>query len=226
MRTNRTTSAPELLLRLERGRGVSLRAQLEQELRTAVRTGRLVAGAEMPSSRLLAAELGLSRGLVVEAYEQLLAEGYLTARQGSATVVALRRPEAERAAPVEIAATPLRYDFGLGTPDVNLFPRRAWLTSSRRVLTAAQSTAFLYPDVRGVAPARVALAEYLNRARGTQAVAERMLICNGFTQGFNLACRALARRGVKCVALEDPTHQEKRTVLRDTGLEAGTDPCG
>ena len=76
MRNDRTTSALELLLRIERGRGVSLRAQLEQELRTAVRTGRLVAGAEMPSSRLLAADLGLSRGLVVEAYEQLLAKVY------------------------------------------------------------------------------------------------------------------------------------------------------
>jgi GntR family transcriptional regulator / MocR family aminotransferase len=224
MGERRTTSAPELLLRIRRGVGISLRAQLEQELRSAVRTGRLVAGAELPSSRHLAAELGLSRGLVVEAYEQLLAEGYLAARQGSATVVALRKPEAERAAPAEAAAMPLHYDFRPGAPDAGQFPRRSWLLSSRRVLTTAGSTAFLYPDVRGAAQIRSALAEYLNRVRGTQTVAERMLVCNGFTQGFNLVCKALARRGVKRVAIEDPAHQEQRSIIRAMGLNAVTIP--
>ena len=217
-----TTSSPELLLRIERGAGVPLRAQLEQELRTAVRTGRLVAGAELPSSRVLAAELGLSRGLVVDAYEQLLAEGYLIARQGSATVVARRAVDAPRAAPTKTTAAPFRYDFRPGGPDTTLFPRRAWLLSSRRVLTQASSTAFLYPDVQGVDAARIALAEYLNRARGTQAAAERMVMCTGFSQGFTLVCRALARRGAKCVAMEEPAHQEHRAVIQAEGLKAAT----
>jgi GntR family transcriptional regulator/MocR family aminotransferase len=90
------------------------------------------------------------------------------------------------------------------------------------VLTQASSTAFLYPDVRGVDAARIALAEYLNRARGTQAAAERMVMCTGFSQGFTLVCRALARRGARCVALEDPAHQEHRAVIQAEGLKAAT----
>jgi GntR family transcriptional regulator/MocR family aminotransferase len=222
MEKERTTSSPELLLRIDRRAGMPLRTQLEQELRAAVRTGRLVAGAELPSSRLLAAELGVSRGLVVEAYEQLLAEGYLTARHGSATVIALRMPDVQRAAPIEAADAPLRYDFRPGVPDSKLFPRRAWLLSLRRVLNDMHSGALHYPDVRGVSPVRVALAAYLNRARGTRALPERMVMCTGFTQGFNLACKALARCGVKSVAMEEPTHQEQRAIIRAAGLNPVT----
>jgi len=92
VRNDKTTltapAAPELLVRIDRATSEPLRAQLERELRSAIRTGRLQAGAELPSTRALAADLGLSRGIVVEAYEQLLAEGYLSARRGSATTVA------------------------------------------------------------------------------------------------------------------------------------------
>src|SRR4051794_41662426 len=92
---SRTTSAPELLVRLARG-GPPLRAQLESQLRDAVAGGRLAAGTRLPSSRTLAAGLGVSRGVVVEAYGQLVAEGYLRVRRGAAPVVAAapRRPAA------------------------------------------------------------------------------------------------------------------------------------
>src|SRR5215510_2077283 len=108
---NRTTSRPEILLRLERRTGRPLRAQFERELRDAIRVGRLRPEMPLPSSRALAADLGLSRGIVVEAYEQLLAEGYLTARRGSATRVAARPLDVEPAAPIEQAPVALRYDF-------------------------------------------------------------------------------------------------------------------
>src|SRR5215475_13105333 len=97
----RTTSSPEILLRLERRPGTPLRAQFERELRDAIRVGRLRPGTPLPSSRALAADLGLSRGIVVEAYEQLLAEGYLTARRGSATRVAARESKVEPGAPID-----------------------------------------------------------------------------------------------------------------------------
>src|SRR5262245_65371444 len=87
----RTTSPTELLLQVTRGTRVPMRVQLERELRRAIQTGRLKAGAPLPSTRTLAADLDLARGVVVEAYEQLLAEGYLSAHQGSATRVAGRR---------------------------------------------------------------------------------------------------------------------------------------
>src|SRR5215467_15308794 len=87
----RTTSATEMLVRLDRGNGVPLRLQLERELRSAIQSGRLSGGSLLPSTRALAADLELSRGVVVEAYEQLLAEGYLSAQHGAATRVAARQ---------------------------------------------------------------------------------------------------------------------------------------
>ena len=115
----RTTSAAELLVRLERGSRVALRLQLERELRGAIHTGRLSAGATLPSTRALAADLDLSRGVVVEAYEQLLAEGYLTAQHGSATRVAARQT-ADTATPSnDVPVVAPRHDFRPGIPDLS-----------------------------------------------------------------------------------------------------------
>jgi len=83
-----TGLGPELLLRLDRDSAEPLRAQLEHELREAIRSGRLAPGERLPSSRTMAQELGVSRGLVTDCYTQLQAEGYLTGRTGSATRVA------------------------------------------------------------------------------------------------------------------------------------------
>src|SRR4029450_5360654 len=145
----RTTSAKELLIHLERGNGVPLRLQLERELRAAIQSGRLPAGALLPSTRVLATDLGLSRGVVVEAYEQLLAEGYFTAQHGSATRVAVRRTHAEplpRSGPTVPAP---RFDLRPGLPDLSFFPRRAWMRSMRNALVAAPNSIFDYPDARG-----------------------------------------------------------------------------
>src|SRR4051794_30520806 len=83
-----STLGPELLLDLDRTAETPLRAQLEDQLRAAVRNGRLATGERLPSSRALAGQLGLSRGVVQECYEQLVAEGYFVSRTGSATRVA------------------------------------------------------------------------------------------------------------------------------------------
>jgi GntR family transcriptional regulator/MocR family aminotransferase len=214
----RTTSAAELLLRLERKSAVPLRLQLERELRRAVQSGRLVSGSPLPSTRALAGDLGLSRGVVVEAYEQLLAEGYLTTHHGSATRVAAR---GRRADPVMVPkpATPSpRFDLRPGLPDLSLFPRRAWLLSMRRALVAAPNGAFDYPDARGVEPARIALATYLNRARATVARSDRVTFTSGSAQGIGLVCRVLRERGVRAVAVEDPGHADQCTDIRASGL--------
>jgi GntR family transcriptional regulator/MocR family aminotransferase len=215
----RTTSPTELLIRLERGNGVPLRLQLERELRSAIQRGRLSAGAPLPSTRILAADLELSRGVVVEAYEQLLAEGYLTAHHGSATRVASRRtavstvPEANR--PVSAP----RYDFRPGLPDLSLFPRRTWVSSMRRALAVASDEAFDYPDPRGPDAARTALATYLNRARATVARPDRILFTSGSAQGIGLLCRVLRDRGLRKIAVEDPGHADQCTDIQATGLE-------
>lgn len=215
----RTTSAAELLVRLERRRGVPLRLQLERELRTAIQSGRLSPGSLLPSTRALAADLGLSRGVVVEAYEQLFAEGYLAARHGSATrVAARRRPAAPLPTPSPQPASP-RFDFRPGLPDLSLFPRRRWMMCMRRALAAAPNLAFDYPDPRGVEPARAALATYLNRARGTAVHADNVLFCSGSAQGIGLICRVLKERGVRALAVEDPGHADQCTDIQTAGLK-------
>ncbi len=215
----RTTSATELLVRLERGNRVPLRLQLERELRGAIHTGRLSAGTLLPSTRALAADLELSRGVVVEAYEQLLAEGYLTSQHGSATRVAARQTADDVIAAKQLGVPVPRYDFRPGLPDLSLFPRHAWLASMRRALAAASDEAFDYPDPRGPEAVRVALATYLNRARATVVRPDRVVFASGSAQGIGLVCRVLHERGVRRLAVEDPGHADMCTDIQATGLE-------
>jgi len=214
----RTASAAEVLVRLERHSPVPLRLQLERELRRAVQSGRLTSGSPLPSTRALAADLGLSRGVVVEAYEQLLAEGYLTTHHGSTTRVAPRPTQSDPTVVTE-AETPIpRFDLRPGLPDLSLFPRRAWLRSMRRALAIAPNGAFDYPDARGVERARIELATYLNRARATVTRSDRVTFTSGSAQGIGLVCRVLRERGVRAVAVEDPGHADQCTDIRATGV--------
>jgi GntR family transcriptional regulator/MocR family aminotransferase len=218
MPEQRTSRPLELLLPLRPGAG-TLRAQLERQLREAVRSGRLLPGSDLPSSRVLAEQLQISRGVVVEAYDQLVAEGYLVARWGSATRVA--DAALVGAAPPRPAAPsrPVRYDFRPGVPALDAFPRSAWLASLRKALQEAPHAALGYGDARGQQALRQALAAYLGRVRGVAADPERVLVCSGFAQGMALVCRALGRRGARRVALEDPCHPGQRAIVAASGLE-------
>ena len=128
--------------------GSRRRAQLEDRLRELVRDGTLGAGSRLPSSRALASDLEVSRRLVVDAYAQLLAEGYLVARRGAGTYVAAAAapPSRRRPTPPRDA---LRFDFFPGAPDLASFPRALWSRALRDVLRSAPASAFAYPDVRG-----------------------------------------------------------------------------
>src|SRR6476659_5047925 len=122
----RTSSALELLVPLDRADPRPLHSQLEQDLRDAVRSGRLGTDARIPSTRVLAAQLGVSRGIVVEAYAKLIAEGYLASRPGGATHVA----SAATPSPTRRGPTPaprIEIDFRPGRPDLSEFPRATWL---------------------------------------------------------------------------------------------------
>jgi GntR family transcriptional regulator/MocR family aminotransferase len=217
----RRVGRSEMHLSIERRNGVPLRIQLERTLRAAIQTGRLAPDSLLPSTRVLSSELGLSRGVVVGAFQQLLAEGYLSSRGGSSTFVA-SQPAGVLAAVCEPELEPTsgpRFDFRPGRPDHSLFPRRAWLSALRRALAAAPLTALDYPEARGAPSARVALAAYLNRSRATAATADRMLLCTGFAQGMRLACEALKARGVRRIAVEDPGHAYESADVRASGLE-------
>ena len=195
---------PDLLLRLDRTSGLPLRSQLEAGIRDAIRTGRLQAGERLPSSRELARELGVSRGLVQECYGQLQAEGYLTSQVGSATRVATSaRPVPEAAAAVP-APPRLIADFRPGVPDLASFPRADWVWATREACRGVATADLDYGDPRGSAVLRQVVAGYLRRVRAAAAEPERIVICAGFAQGLNLVLRVLAQRGVRRMALEDP----------------------
>lgn len=198
--------ASEVLLTLDRDRGVPLRTQLEQQFRAAIRSGRLGAGERVPSSRALSAALGLSRGLVQECYAQLQAEGYLVTRGGSATRVAATATGA-RARPGDPARPPQRRlaaDFASGVPDLSLAPREAWAWAVREACRSAPNAEFAYGDPAGSPRLRQTLAGYLRRVRAADAAAGHVIICSGMAQGLGLVLRVLADRGVTRVGFEDP----------------------
>jgi GntR family transcriptional regulator/MocR family aminotransferase len=190
------------------------RAGLERALRDAVRGGRLAPGARLPATRRLAEELGVSRGTVKAAYDQLIAEGYLTARQGSGTVVA-PLPAAETRSPESAtrARAPL-FDLRPGSPDVGAFPAAAWVRAVRRAVAAAPVSAYDYGDPLGRIELRTALSEYLGRARGVVAPPERILVTSGAVQGLALLTRVLDGG---TVAMEDPGLPFHRDVVRRAG---------
>jgi GntR family transcriptional regulator/MocR family aminotransferase len=221
--------AAELLVSLRRRDGEALHRQIESALRDGIRSGRFAAGTAMPSSRRLAAGLGVSRGVVVEAYSQLTAEGYLAGRSGSFTRVAADVPAARREAePVAAAAAPRpQVDFGYGRANVAAFPRRAWMRSLRRVFAEAPDERLGYPDGSGALELRTALADYLNRVRGTDAVAAQVVVTNGYGQGVGLLISVLAARGARRLAVEDPSADDDvRPFAARLGIEVVGVPVG
>jgi GntR family transcriptional regulator/MocR family aminotransferase len=208
----------ELLLTLARRSGEPLHAQLERQLRDAIRDGRLEAGTRVPATRALSQELEVSRGVVVEAYAQLTAEGYLAARRGGGTVVAAT-PRRAQAPPPSHFPRAVPEDFHPGMPDLASFPRDAWLRSLRAVVRNAPELALGYADPAGVPDLRMALARYLGRARGVVAPAERTFVTSGLTQGVALVCRALQRGGARRIVVEDPGFMIHRGVVAHCGLE-------
>jgi GntR family transcriptional regulator/MocR family aminotransferase len=232
----------ELAIDLDRNGGGALHRQIEASVRQRIRSGALPAGVALPPTRALAAELGVTRGVVVEAYAQLVAEGYLTSRSGGYTQVApvptpppaaaLRPGRPTRSPPPHalLAPTPPPLpivDFGYGRSNVAAFPRAAWLRSARRVLTEAADARLGYLDGRGAVELRSALAAYLNRVRGTNADPEAIVITNGYAQAVSLLIGVLAGRGARTVAVEDPSaSDDARPIAQALGLNVVGVPVG
>jgi GntR family transcriptional regulator / MocR family aminotransferase len=266
--------------------GARLGRSLEDALRAAIRDGRLPPGTRLPASRALAADLGIARNTVADAFGQLVAEGWLSARTGAGTWVtgspgapavpgapaasaasaapgAPGAPGATRAPAVpavsavsavaertgesgvgirsaaasslaprasSLAPVPagpgrepgprrqLRYNLHPGVPDLSAFPRREWLAATRRALASSPDHLLTYPDPRGLAPLREALAGYLARTRGVSTDPERIVVCAGFMHGLALLAQVLGARGLRAVAVESYGLPEHRAVLSRAGL--------
>ena len=208
-----------MLVVLKRDARIPLHRQIETSIRDSIRAGRLPRGSSLPPSRVLATDLGVSRGVVVEAYQQLTSEGYLASTAGGYTQVAAG--PAPATAGLRLAReTPPRIDLSYGRADVSSFPRAAWLRAIRGALAHAPNDLFGYLAGSGVPQLRTAIAGYLNRVRGTVAQPDQIVICTGYAQGIALLINVLAATGARRLALEDPSSgDDALPAARAAGLE-------
>jgi GntR family transcriptional regulator / MocR family aminotransferase len=203
-------------LHLVLDRSMGLRAAVEHAVREAIRT--LPPDTRLPSSRTLAADLGVARNTVAEAYGQLVQEGYLTGARGAGT----RTVAVPLVPPATVAALPdvaeVRYDLRPGRPDVSSFPVAGWNAATRHVLDTRPRDALQYADPRGPAYTREVLAGYLARARGVRAEPDRIVLCSGFRQALTLVARAVAGRGRRTFGHERPGQSIVPDQLAGAGL--------
>ena len=207
---------------LDRASRRSLALQLADGLRKAVASGELGPGARLPPSRELAAELGISRRLVTDAYEQLAGEGYFETRAGHGTyagALPARKPHAS--APGAAAPRPrrpsIRYDFTPGIPDLAGFPRQAWRRASDESISLARPADLSYGPALGDARLREAIAGYLYRFRGLSADPEQICITAGTSHSLSLLSRLLPATTLFC---EDPGLGFARDAFATAGFRS------
>jgi GntR family transcriptional regulator/MocR family aminotransferase len=193
------------------------RKALADAIRMAIRDGRWRPDTVVPSTRALAADLGVARGTVTRVYADLAAEGYLHTSQGAPTRVAtagaapLSTPDTGR------GRTPSRWTLMPGQPDPSLFPRDQWLASTRRVLAHTPNDTFGFTEPRGSLVLRATLAAYLGRSRGVLADPSRIVIVSGFSHGLTVLSHALADLGMHEMAFEDPSVVRFRQIVGSAG---------
>jgi GntR family transcriptional regulator/MocR family aminotransferase len=190
---------------------------LTAAVRGAISDGRLAAGSRLPATRVLAGQLRVSRGVVVEAYQRLTDEGLLGGRRGGGTTVLSTGP-APAVAVAEPPPTLVSIDLRPGQPDLSAFPRQAWLNAERAALARTPDSALGYGDPRGTRELRVALTTWLARSRGVRTDPSAIVVVGGVAQGLALLAQVLTRRGVTAVGYEDPGSRGTRDQLERWGL--------
>lgn len=215
-------NAAELLVRLGEAARGPLRVRLAGALRDAIRTGQLAPGATLPSTRILAQDLGISRGPVVDAYAQLAAEGFVRSRPGAATTVAF----------LPASALPVHWhserptgrpgpelDLRPGWPDLSAFPRRKWIAAAHEVIRDLPAAELGYAEPWGTWELRRQLATYLARVRGAMSAPDGVVVVSGVTQGLTLLMRVIRAQGPTPLAIEDPSNAVQRQLLHRLGVE-------
>jgi GntR family transcriptional regulator / MocR family aminotransferase len=209
---------------------------LTESLRAAISDGRLPIGSRLPATRLLAAELRLSRGVVTEAYQRLTEDGHVAGRGRAGTVVVAVPVVAEPGVAAglitpptvvpepgldvfdSLRAAPARIDLTPGVPDLAAFPRAAWLRAERAVLSDLESSEFGYGDPSGTPALRRAVANWLARNRGIAADPDDLIIVAGVSQAIGLVAQVLKDRGIGEMAVEDPGSLGSRQHLQNWGM--------
>lgn len=233
-----TTAIPSLRAVDRAGGGIS--RQIAQRLREAIASGELKPGERLPSTRTLAASLGLSRGTLAEAFDQLSAEGYLDARVGAGTRVASdlkagpptapvrSEPRGAADAPLPAAARRLAamaqtlvpqpaVPFAVAIPAAGIEPDDAWRRLGNRVRASGRAAPSTYSDPRGLPELRAAIATHVRRARAVQCEPGNVVVTSGTQQGLYMAGRVLLARGDPVWA-EDPAYPGLTAVLDDLDM--------
>ncbi len=206
---------------LDRKSGISLQRQLYQTLKDGIVSGKMAAGEPLPSTRDLAAELGVSRNTVCAAYDMLWTEGFIITRQGAPSKVAeglsLDRAEETESpkAPVP-TETKVSWDFKTGQPDLSVFPWKQWNEGIRYAADSLTKEQFTYTGTKGYTPLCGEIALWLKRARNLDVDKRDIYMTSGSTQALFLLMQLLRREG-HAFALEDPSHPGIRTVIQDQG---------
>jgi len=212
----------DLFLAVDRSCAKPLVRQIEDQLRSAIRSRKLQPGRDLPSTRALARDLSVSRGVVVRAYAQLAEEGYLKLRQGAAASIrepGTGAPVAAATKASEERAFRVRYDLRPHLPEAGFFPRNAWLRSLRQAVTTAENADLTYSDSRGLEQLRTEVSAYLGRARGIAADPGQIIITAGCAHSLNLVFHMLARKGAGRIGLENPSDCLVHTIAKRSGLE-------
>lgn len=236
----------QLPLRVDEKAGQSLQLQIFEQIRHLILDGRLKPATQMPASRILAADLGVSRNTVVLAYERLMSEGYLETQPPNGSFVSrdlvfdspslLEAPvtDEEDAAAMRRRARlvfrgeshvvvspydkPVPYDFWVGRPDARLLPARTWQQLINRKLQRTRIGIGGYGDPAGSWELREAVADYVGFARGIKATASQVLIINGIQEGLNILARLFVRHGTQ-VAVENPCYRGAANVFASHGAQ-------
>ena len=221
------SGGPEILLHIDRSHPETLAGQLRAGIRDAIRARRLAAGTRLPASRVLAEDLGVSRGVVVDAYAQLVAEGFLVTRPGSGTMVS----DAAGITPAHSSWWHRRgqqhhqlwrpeLDLRPSGPDPALFPRSQAARTMTEILRRLPAAELGYTGPWGVAALRRQLEFHLGRLRAAMAPADGIVVVTGRTQALTVIARTLVAAGHDHIAVEDPSEPRHRHLVQVHGLKA------
>lgn len=214
-----------LWITVDRAQKTPIIRQVYDQIRLSIMKGDLRAGEQLPSTRQLARDLHVSRIVIVEVYDQLLAEGYIESRQGSGTYVAegayLEVVPRERFPLVHTSVDTEKenrsiIDFRSGLPALDLFPRKLWGQLVLRVCAEASPSVFGYDHPEGCVDLRIALARYLARTRRVRCHPDQLVITSGAAQAFSLVARLLLSPGDE-VIIEDPVTYDVQRIFCAVG---------
>jgi GntR family transcriptional regulator/MocR family aminotransferase len=211
--------------------------QLYEQLRDSIESGRLAAGVQLPPSRLLAEQLGLSRKTISDTYSRLTYENYLIGKIGSGTFVnTLSAPTERRQVTSDLASLkvltkwqnislPLRHptlqgtlrcDFIGGATAKSQFPHDEWRRCTQYALRQMSQVRGFYSQPEGLAQLRTAIAGHIAFSRGVKCVPDDIVVCNGAQQALDVIARVLIEPGC-CVAVEDPGYTPARLLFEAQG---------